>query len=766
MTNKSVDTNNKLARISGLNDYLLIPEKTRELLWVTDDHQPNSGIVSFDPLSGEAIYGEGIISLNEIDDIQAEPSLIWTWLPVEPNKSKLPKEPFYYPTYRSLSPQLRFQYLNWLRDISQPTWLSFVFLYLYGLERHLVLGNYEAAVDEIKILLKHHDIGAYAYNDLALASVIRGKDILDKIPEIEKNLFDPAWLRAYYKMPLTPTVVLPYTTQAGFTNQRYIKLQADLFNEKLREAIDELENAMGGAFFDKFTLAGYSDTQLINLSLKRYSENVQVPSARQDDEFEKIVYSLLDAAHTKVRLTLHPNAVVKKSNKVIINSARKKERTAELDEAIDRLSLQYKPSTHIDADESDDMSMAQFNKSLAQLDKITALTSLNPDEAIRDAHNLIDSGYRTPAAYSGLASAYIKKEDYRKGLDTLMQAKVDYGYDFQWELRDILDRFRAELDPMKKPLPSTLRLDETIDKLVLAREKSAWAGVDKTQELKLGERNRLDKKAKKIWHLGKVDPEESLKQAQDLFNDGYRTEFVCRCVAVGYRRQQKYKEEVDFLIQLKCDFEYYNFDSTIRQAMKLLEESENKKHKEKDGTDNQEVKVKRDYDILDFENDLRYELQMLLGSSRIAEVYRDNGYEDMEKYFNDSAYIHTRNLYNFLKTDKMPSKNDINIFRFCKDPSLKSATSSYYSEWEESLNRHVSHIAPGRLKPTNENSNGDHLNSKIMYFANDIMRLWAECTNTISDEYINDMLKRVLKDAQKLADNDYKRALAFFSDKH
>lgn len=762
MANKSVDTNNKLARISGLNDYLLIPEKTRELLWITDDRQPNSGIVSFDPLSGEAIYGEGIISLNEIDDIQAEPSLIWTWLPVEPNNSKLPKEPFYYPTYRSLSPQLRFQYLNWLRDISQPTWLSFVFLYLYGLERHLVLGNYEAAVDEIKILLKHHDIGVYAYNDLALASVIRGKDILGKMPEIEKNLFDPAWLRAYYKMPLTPTVVLPYAAQAGFTNQRYVKLQATLFNEKLQEAIDELENAMGGAFFDKFTLAGHSDAQLINLSLKRYSENVRIPSARQDDEFEKAIYGLLNEAHTKVRFALHPNTVVKKSNKIIMNSARKKELTAELDEAIERLTLQYTQSAQIDADESDSMSMAQFNKSLAQLDRVTGLISLNPDEAIRDAHGLIDSGYRAPAVYSGLASAYIKKGDYRKGLDTLMQAKVDYGYDFQWELRGLLDRFRSELNPTKS-LPSTSKLNEEIDILVSARNRSAWAGIDKALELKLGDKNKLDKKVAKIWRLHETNPQRSLEQALGLFNSGYRTEFICRCVAVGYRRQQKYKEEVDFLIQLKRDFEYYNFDSTIRQAMRLLEKSESKKHKEKD---NQEVKVKRDYDILDFENDLRYELQMLLGSSRIAGLYRDNGYEDMEKYFNDSAYIHTRNLYNFLKTDKMPSKNDINIFRFCKDPSLKSATSSYYSEWEESLNRHVSHIAPGRLKPTNENGSGEHLNSKVMYFANDIMRLWAECTNTISDEYINDMLKRVLKDAQKLADNDYKRALAFLSDKH
>ena len=38
----------------------------------------------------------------------------------------------------------------------------------------------------------------------------------------------------------------------------------------------------------------------------------------------------------------------------------------------------------------------------------------------------------------------------------------------------------------------------------------------------------------------------------------------------------------------------------------------------------------------------------------------------------------------------------------------------------------------------------EHLKAKVIYLVNDIIRLWAECTNTISDEYIDDMSKRVL----------------------
>ncbi len=498
MINKSIDINNKLVRVNGLTESLLIPERTRSLLWITDElPDTDENIVGFNPITGEAVYHSQISGLRPLpygdkipylmssdgskipfgdftiqkyiednETLYDEPSLIWTQLPVAPNNSELPKQPYYYPRYDGLSPEMRFQYLNWLRDVSQPTWLSYVFLYLYGLNRHLILGDYEAAVEEVKLLLKHHDIGAYAYNDLALASVIRGKNILDKTPEIEEHLFDPAWLRAYHKMSLTPTVVLKYASRAGFTNTRYIKQQPDLFNKKLQQAIDDLEKKIGGPFFSKFTPAGDDTGRLNNNSLNSYSENFKIPILQRDDGFEKVVYSLLDKAHTSVRLTLHPNTTIRKSNKTVMNSARTRELADELDIAINKLATQYRKSEHIEEDMTDTMPTTQFNKSIAQLESVNTLADLNPDQAISSAHKLIDSGYRAPAIYEALARAYIKKDDYRSALDTLMQAKVDYGYNFQWQLRGILDRFRSDLSASKKPSPDTIRLNKIIDSLV------------------------------------------------------------------------------------------------------------------------------------------------------------------------------------------------------------------------------------------------------------------------------------------------------------
>ena len=81
----------------------------------------------------------------------------------------------YWPSYSAFSPEARYEYLRWLSDITQPTNLSYVFLYFYGLERHLLVGEYDAAVDEIVRLLKAHPKKSfiqYASQSLIIASLL------------------------------------------------------------------------------------------------------------------------------------------------------------------------------------------------------------------------------------------------------------------------------------------------------------------------------------------------------------------------------------------------------------------------------------------------------------------------------------------------------------------------------------------------------------------------------------------------------------------
>ena len=133
---------------------LRIPEPTRSLVWMTDEdpslaESPTSITIVI------SLSDDGVSTDKKEKGRHAEPSMIWKKLKVSPN-ADLEEDAMYWPTYVRFTPEQRYQYLNWLRDISQPTNLSYVFLYFYGLERHLLVGNYDDAVLEIRRLLQAH----------------------------------------------------------------------------------------------------------------------------------------------------------------------------------------------------------------------------------------------------------------------------------------------------------------------------------------------------------------------------------------------------------------------------------------------------------------------------------------------------------------------------------------------------------------------------------------------------------------------------------
>ncbi|KKU88692.1 MAG: PBS lyase HEAT domain protein repeat-containing protein [Candidatus Gottesmanbacteria bacterium GW2011_GWA2_47_9] len=166
---------------SSLIPSFQIPEPTRSLLWITDeDTSKISSPMEFKIVIKVTSRGVEAEAIDERYNFFSEPSLIWTKFPIEQN-NELETQAMYYPSYSGLSPKHRFQYLNWLRDITQETNLSYVFLYYYGLERHMLLGNYDLAVDEVIRLINHHkksSFRTYAINALILASGYRKKRTL------------------------------------------------------------------------------------------------------------------------------------------------------------------------------------------------------------------------------------------------------------------------------------------------------------------------------------------------------------------------------------------------------------------------------------------------------------------------------------------------------------------------------------------------------------------------------------------------------------
>lgn len=132
---------------------LSIPDHTAKLLFIS--HEPNPTFQSGLRISISLEIYDGKIEVKHLSP--DEPSTIFTALPIaRPRQPELVPSPGYFPSYAELSPEQRWAYLNWLTNISQPINIGFVFIYYYGLERNLLIGDFDSAFDEIMILRQAH----------------------------------------------------------------------------------------------------------------------------------------------------------------------------------------------------------------------------------------------------------------------------------------------------------------------------------------------------------------------------------------------------------------------------------------------------------------------------------------------------------------------------------------------------------------------------------------------------------------------------------
>jgi hypothetical protein len=280
------------------------------LLWVTDDdpskieHAGSISITISVDDSGDVHMGQ-----NE-NGFYSEPSLIWTKLAVEPN-TELATEAMYWPEYSRFYPKTRYQYLNWLRDVTQETNLSYVFLYFYGLERHMLVGDYDKAVDEIIRLLKYHtkkSFRQYASRSLIVASLAKGRlDIIERAPFLLEEEIDEAMaLRIGKGTSMTPEDIIDIASRVGFTNKRYIKLHPDLFKKELQKQINEFEKQFGN-LLSVFKLEEFKQRKsdaFANMSIPERARLVKVPVILDDKRFSTGIKELLQKTHEAVKAQL------------------------------------------------------------------------------------------------------------------------------------------------------------------------------------------------------------------------------------------------------------------------------------------------------------------------------------------------------------------------------------------------------------------------------------------------------------------------------
>ena len=147
------------------------------------------------------------MAMKKLTMNEEEPSLIYTNQKINPTQRiEDIATPPYYPTYSGLTPEQKWVYLNLLANPYNPAIdIGFVFILYYGLERHLLLGNFEKAID---VLLKLRDVHtnksfqSYSANAIILSCMTGQKNcilLFDGVghagPEVLRLLYllsDPA----------------------------------------------------------------------------------------------------------------------------------------------------------------------------------------------------------------------------------------------------------------------------------------------------------------------------------------------------------------------------------------------------------------------------------------------------------------------------------------------------------------------------------------------------------------------------------------------
>lgn len=257
-------------------------------------------------------FKNGVHKNYEVDtNYLMEPSHIDETLPIRRNKNAEPLS--YFPKFYAMSDEQRGRYIDFLSTSELNTDdIGYVFVFYYGLERHLYCGNFDKAFDIILYLREKYDNRSFlTYSATALICSAIKRDRTERLTElfesldfnkskyININLLIYGKIKAKY--PLNAVDVASHGKDFGFSNQLYIKKCPDLFLETLEKQInDRYYNGIPiqSLDFDEYeefeTFSFYANQSLI-------FEEMDIPVYTLLSNFAYDIYNLLYETHEIVK---------------------------------------------------------------------------------------------------------------------------------------------------------------------------------------------------------------------------------------------------------------------------------------------------------------------------------------------------------------------------------------------------------------------------------------------------------------------------------
>lgn len=210
-----------------------------------------------------------------------------------------------------MTPAQREIYLNWLRDITSPIDIGYVFVYYYGLERHLVYGEFDAAVREILLLRQHHSNSSFqGYSAAALVHGcllrLRGDTLRHLYLDVGLDYFGNSVLLLLHQqnLGLTPDLLMHLALKLRGVNKLYIKKKDPIYLQALR---DELHQRFGedlypfASHFDLSKIAGVPYPVFANISLPSDVRSPSLPNLLNDKGFQEEFESFFLAVHERAK---------------------------------------------------------------------------------------------------------------------------------------------------------------------------------------------------------------------------------------------------------------------------------------------------------------------------------------------------------------------------------------------------------------------------------------------------------------------------------